>query len=62
MPNSPELRYVVTEQSNMGPVLQWSLINVEPMHVTNTTYTFTLQNWPLLLTLDAYEDAMIVAL
>jgi len=61
-PNSPVLRYMATEQSNMGPVLQWSPINVEPIHTTNTTYTITLQNWPLLLTLDAYEDAMIVAL
>ena len=61
-PNPPVLRYMATEQSNMGPVLQWSPINVEPIHTTNTTYTITLQNWPLLLTLDAYEDAMIVAL
>jgi len=43
-PNTPVLRCVATEQSNMAPVLQWSPINVEPMHVTNTTYTFTLQN------------------
>jgi len=60
--NSLVLLYMATKQSNIGPVAQWSPVNVEPMHVTNTTYTITLKNWPLLLTLDAYEDAMIVSL
>ena len=56
-PNPPVLRYMATKQSNMGPVLQWSPINIEPMHVSNTTYTITLEKWPLLLTLDAYSHA-----
>jgi hypothetical protein len=53
--NPPVLRYMATKQSNMGPVLQWSPVNSEPMHVSNTTYTITLEKWPLLLTLDAYS-------
>jgi len=41
---------------------QWSPVNCEPMHTTNTTYTISLQNEPILLTLDAYDSAMIATL